>query len=269
VPAPTNLPFKVRTIGRVQAQPFHSTMGTYHDDIMITVFADGKGVYVHSGSHIEISKGMVGIVMPGPDVGLLISDRRQPYDHCYCRFAGQLAARMSADLLRAGGGCCFCRCSQWVQAWDLMIRMVAHRQASDYDKGFTVLDGMLATLLATLAEPQQDAAARGGISAERLIDYMHRNIAEPFDLGKVAAHFGISRPHLCRVARALLGQTLHTAWRRLRMEWAQSLLTRTSLPISEVGRRVGYADAFYFSKVFCAEFGAPPTAYRMSVQGGD
>ncbi len=45
------------------------------------------------------------------------------------------------------------------------------------------------------------------------------------------------------------------------MEEAALLLRTTSLRASEVARTVGYADPLYFSRVFRATFGVPPSRY--------
>ena len=52
------------------------------------------------------------------------------------------------------------------------------------------------------------------------------------------------------------------AWARSqRMERAATLLRTTSLRASEVARMVGFADPLYFSRVFRATYGVPPSTY--------
>jgi AraC-like DNA-binding protein len=48
----------------------------------------------------------------------------------------------------------------------------------------------------------------------------------------------------------------------MKMDWACILLAESHLNISEVARRVGYEDAFYFSKVFKTHLGLSPRAWK-------
>ena len=43
---------------------------------------------------------------------------------------------------------------------------------------------------------------------------------------------------------------------------AAELLTSTDLPISDISRRCGYENPFYFSRVFRERMGMPPSEYR-------
>ena len=78
----------------------------------------------------------------------------------------------------------------------------------------------------------------------------------------MAEHFAVSKPHLCRTAKRLLGQPLHEAWTQLKIEWARVLLAEPTLSVKQVARRVGYADPLYFSKVFRKLTGRPPSQAR-------
>ena len=47
-----------------------------------------------------------------------------------------------------------------------------------------------------------------------------------------------------------------------RMKNAQRLLSSTALSVREVAERCGYDDQFFFSRIFKARAGMPPTDYR-------
>ena len=49
---------------------------------------------------------------------------------------------------------------------------------------------------------------------------------------------------------------------RMRIEQAKSLLRGSSLPVGDVGRVCGFSDQYYFSRIFKAETGLPPSRYR-------
>jgi transcriptional regulator GlxA family with amidase domain len=54
-----------------------------------------------------------------------------------------------------------------------------------------------------------------------------------------------------------------TAWLvRRRLERARELLAATDLPVQEVARACGFADPFWFSRLFRRENGASPASWR-------
>jgi AraC-like DNA-binding protein len=89
-------------------------------------------------------------------------------------------------------------------------------------------------------------------------------VAEPLSLDKMAAHFRVSRFHLSRRARAVLGTSLGHASRDAKLGLALALLDAPTvdLSIAEIARRVGYQDPLYFSKVFRRALGKSPRDYR-------
>ncbi len=50
-----------------------------------------------------------------------------------------------------------------------------------------------------------------------------------------------------------------------RMEYARTLLMAPEISISEISRLVGYANVYYFSRVFHEEVGMSPTDYRKGI----
>ena len=262
---PTRLPFRIRTLGRVRGQPYHATAGTYHDDAMLTVVRSGRGLYYRGGEVQQVTSGFVGLVLPSSDPGLLMADPEAPYDHYFCRFAGQEALRMARGALAAHGGERFFPWRRWPEAVTLCESMLALERQS---KGATHPDWMsqteaqLAALLSLfVAAP---AAGEPDLREATLRRYLTDHISEPFDLDVMARHFQVSRSHLSRKGRTLLGEALHAVSRRLRLELARSLLDASLLDLSvtDVARRVGYDDPLYFSRVFRRYAGVSPSQYR-------
>jgi AraC-like DNA-binding protein len=277
---PTNLAYRVRTLGRIHHEPYHWTPGTWFDDVMLTVVLDGRGVYRRGPLVFHLGVGSVGLVMaptptdPDFDAGLLMADPDDPYDHLYCRFAGQQARQAARRILARHGipadqPLGFFTSDRWHDLAQVLLRSPS--------LGFTAAppgcddgeperptrhDAVLAEALAILEETTPPPAARAAVTTERLRTYLHDHVADPTDLQRVADHFHIGKAHLCRVARAALGDTLQRAWERIKLERARWLLREPSLSIADVARRVGYADPLYFSKVFRHAVGVSPRRWR-------
>ncbi|HKH12799.1 MAG TPA: AraC family transcriptional regulator [Rubrobacter sp.] len=85
---------------------------------------------------------------------------------------------------------------------------------------------------------------------------------EPISLKDVARAVGLTPGHLTTVVRRKTGRTVLGWISERRMAEARRLLVGTDLPVSEVGRRVGYGTPAYFVKVFKRNHGATPLGWR-------
>ena len=77
---------------------------------------------------------------------------------------------------------------------------------------------------------------------------------------------GFTSAYLTKIFNRYKGDTPLKYLTDIRIHEARQLLTDTSLPIREVGERVGYPDQFHFSKTFRKLTGLNPTAYRKQEQ---
>ncbi len=78
---------------------------------------------------------------------------------------------------------------------------------------------------------------------------------------------GMSPFYFSRQVKAATGKTFLEFLTDYRIQRAKQRLESTELPISEVGRAVGYPDSNYFGKVFKRAVGCTPSAYRASKSG--
>jgi AraC-like DNA-binding protein len=121
----------------------------------------------------------------------------------------------------------------------------------------------LILLLRRLRESEETLApSRSADPVQQVMDfirlhYNHRITLQ--DLGRIA---GLNPKHLCRKFSQEKQLSPIAALGRLRMEAAKKLLSRTELPVMEVGRRVGYADPYHFSKRFKMICGISPRQFR-------
>lgn len=261
---PTRRAFCVRTLGRMCDQPYHTTLGTYHQDAMLTCVLSGRGWYVRAGQRQAVTPGQLGLVLPGGDTGMLMADPADPYDHLYCRFAGQEALDLAHAIARRHVASVFFISPVFQEVADTLLRGM--RWGRSWPLGRRTDDRPLrqdAALQEVLCLLHQPAPAGPlPVSAERLHQYFDDHLAEPIRLEVLADHLAMSKAHLCRVGRRLLGQTVQHAWEAAKIHWATLLLREPSLNITETARRVGYDDPLYFSKVFRRRTGQSPSDFR-------
>lgn len=89
-----------------------------------------------------------------------------------------------------------------------------------------------------------------------------RRLGESLSLRDVAGEVGMTPGHLTTVVRRRTGRTVQEWIIERRMAEARELLAETDLPVGEVARRVGIADAGYFSRLFSRAHGGSPRQWR-------
>ena len=96
------------------------------------------------------------------------------------------------------------------------------------------------------------------------IKYVEEHYPEEIDFDALLEKTGMSSTHFRRQFKRATGAGPQTYQQRLRVRLAKELLRHSSLSVAEVGARVGYGNAAYFSRVFNSRVGMAPTAWRSS-----
>jgi len=101
---------------------------------------------------------------------------------------------------------------------------------------------------------------------EKSIFYLRENFHLPIGLQDACATLCVSQSHLSRAFLRETGQRPIEYLTRLRLEEAVRLITSTALPLTEISRRSGFADANYFSKVFRRHLKLSPREFRIRMR---
>jgi len=97
---------------------------------------------------------------------------------------------------------------------------------------------------------------------ERVLDHIAAHLDEPLDLERLAAVACFSPYHFHRIYRAITGETVAEALRRLRLQRAAGELVEGHPAIARIARRAGYGSVAAFTRAFQAGYGIAPAAYR-------
>ena len=79
---------------------------------------------------------------------------------------------------------------------------------------------------------------------------------------ELAEMLGVTPEHLCRAFRKSKHASPYRVLMRYKMAHAYTLLKRSALSVQEVADRVGFSDAFHFSRAFKKHYGKPPSHAR-------
>ncbi len=96
----------------------------------------------------------------------------------------------------------------------------------------------------------------------RVLDHIHDNPAGDLSLDALSDIAAMSRFHWHRVFRAMTGETLAQAVRRIRMQRASYLLAMTEQPLAAIAASVGMDNISSFNRLFAEHFLMSPAAFR-------
>lgn len=130
--------------------------------------------------------------------------------------------------------------------------------------GESELRELLQKFFAFSPEPSRSASS----FETSLMIWVRGHCSQDITLEEAAESMGMSPFYFSRQVKAATGKTFLEYFTFYRMEMAKKRLISTEMPVSEVGRSVGYGDSNYFTKVFKRAVGCTPSVYRAQ-QGMD
>ena len=113
--------------------------------------------------------------------------------------------------------------------------------------------------------------ARGGLApwqVKRACERLDSDLGGTLSLQLIAAEFGLSVGHFSRAFRISTGLPPHRWLLRQRVEAAKRLMAARDLSLSEIAVSAGFANQSHFTKVFSAQVGISPAAWRREAVGG-
>lgn len=118
------------------------------------------------------------------------------------------------------------------------------------------------TVLPAQSPKEEASADRGTAVMNQMADYVRTHYQQEISMQDAACALNYSEPYFCTLFKQQFGQSFTAYLTAYRMERARELLAQPTVNIKEVGKRVGYPDANYFSKVFRRVTGCSPSEYR-------
>ena len=95
-----------------------------------------------------------------------------------------------------------------------------------------------------------------------LVTYIKENYNRKFTLADLAARICCSERTLTRAFRTFMGCSPIEYILKIRLSSAAELLASTSMPVTSIAFKCGFADANYFSRRFAAQYGMSARRYR-------
>lgn len=126
--------------------------------------------------------------------------------------------------------------------------------------------GWLAMLRNTLIDVVGNGDMPGNPLAEKARRYVLNNVESNISLQDTAEHVGVSAGYLSTIFKREYNQSFVDFVNTTKIEHACCLLEEKELMVMEIAYRLGYENAYYFSKVFRKYMGMSPTDYQRRVE---
>ena len=97
-------------------------------------------------------------------------------------------------------------------------------------------------------------------------DYITMHLAEPLDIGILAARLNYAKYYLSRKFKEETGDSVNTYIKKARIELAKVLLLNSDDNMDEIAVKCGFISRSFFTTAFTKECGMPPAKYRASMR---
>lgn len=102
----------------------------------------------------------------------------------------------------------------------------------------------------------------------RALDLIQTRLHARLSVAELAAAVELSVSQFTRLFRDAVGATPGAYLQACRLSRARTLVERTSLPIAEIMRQVGFSDRSHFARDFQREHGFSPRTLRVHLRCG-
>ncbi len=237
---------------------------------VLLICLQGAGFVAAPGRRHDLSEGMA-ILLPPHRAHRYGADETRPWSLLWMHLVGAQARRLEEVFnpapARAGERFHLVEMDRVVEAFEDTFRHV-NGAFSDADLiGLATGAARFVGLLRTLRQAEPGVRREAETRVLRTVRHMRERLAEPLSLAELAQVAGWAPAHFATVFRRQMQTPPLIFLTRLRLQRACELLKAGDAPLAEIGAQVGFADPFYFSRVFSRHQGQSPAAYRRLYAG--
>lgn len=243
-----------------------------HDHLEIAYILSGSGRYRIGGELYDVEEGDLLILNPHVPHQALVKDAENPATEFFVGAAELWLQGFEENTLPIPGeGPVFHTQGELRQKlFRLCTSMEVEKSEGWEGRYFMMKAYMMQMLLLVLKTQIQPVKIKEGRSfesvnkkyvVEQILDYFEDHYAEKISLDRIAGNMYLSPFYISRIFKSEVGDTPIRHLINIRLEKAMELL-QSGFPgsIQEVAVRVGYEDAYHFSKLFKKRYGYPPSA---------
>lgn len=248
-----------------------------HDFPEIGIILEGEGLYHLGDEYIPVNPGDVLIFNPGTKHESIIGSSEKGRVEFFFGFTDVKFCGMKPNHieLKDGGNVLHTKGKTQRRIFRICEEMVKENQTRMPGRYFMLKSFLVQLLLnivreqtgqVELAEGKEFDYAGKKDTAEKIADYLEEHYAEKISLDHIAENMYLSPFYISKIFKSEMGESPIHYLIRVRMEKAKAILeSGVPLSIGEIAERVGYEDAYHFSKLFKKAYGVSPSKMRKNL----
>ncbi len=248
-----------------------------HDFPEIGIILEGEGLYHLGDEYIPVKPGDVLIFNPGTKHESIIGSSEKGRVEFFFGFTDVKFCGMKPNHieLKDGGNVLHTKGKTQRRIFRICEEMVKENQTRMPGRYFMLKSFLVQLLLnivreqtgqVELAEGKEFDYAGKKDTAEKIADYLEEHYAEKISLDHIAENMYLSPFYISKIFKSEMGESPIHYLIRVRMEKAKAILeSGVPLSIGEIAERVGYEDAYHFSKLFKKAYGVSPSKMRKNL----
>lgn len=217
---------------------------------------EGKANYVFSDYEFDVSSGDVMFLCKGGEYSINVLSEEYKFIFVDFDFADSVKSDVFKSVNSKSAESMFRR----------MLEKWRQNKPSAKEECMSVLYGVYSEIVRT------ERAAYVPVSKQRKLDSAVQFISESFGdesltVEKVAEKSGMSESHFRRLFKSVYHLSPVRYITLMRIGRAKELIRYTANPFSQIAVETGFANVYYFSRIFKKEVGCTPSEYRMTCSG--
>lgn len=132
------------------------------------------------------------------------------------------------------------------------------------------LDTLLLEVVRGITDPEMALSPPSVHPAvSKALEILETRFKKNWTLNELAQEVGLSRSRLAELFNLETGYSIRKFLTRIRLQYAETLLNHSDLPIGDIAAECGFATIQHFSRVFKQTHGRAPINFRRSYEDGD
>lgn len=230
------------------------------DEYILQYCAEGRGWFDAGEGRQAIEAGSC-ILIPPKAMHAYGADEREPWFNYWIHLRGERARRYfeALGLDRKNWLVEIRPDAEMVDCFDTILGIYKEGYGLEHLLDASSWLNRLLTRI-VLCQRGRESRSRDGVADS--IRFMKANIDRKLSLGELAASASLSKARYHELFRERIGQAPMSYFAQLKLAQAGDVLATRDDTIEAIAQRFGYANAFYFSRVFKKTMGMPPSVYR-------
>lgn len=247
-----------------------------HEHLEVCYIQSGRGRHRVNGMVYEIQEGDLIIINAGVYHQALMGGEGRPVVEFYVGLTDIRLAGLERNQFPLKDGCPVFHTSGDLKAKlsRLCVSMEAEKDICRPGRYYMMKTYAMQLLILLLREQESPEKERpsGQYSFDsvnrkyivgKIMDYFEDHYEQKISLDRIAGNMYLSPFYISRIFKAETGDTPIHYLIDIRLQKARELLLeKPDLSIQEVAAKVGYDDAYHFSKLYKKKFGVSPSATR-------